>query len=253
MNSTSFTSIELDCTGNNDKMAIIDSSSTAQLTLNASMNRPPRSTHGSNSDSDPDRSPSVTVLTTSGNNHLHHHHHHHPLTRPSQLITGGFSLSNRLHLTKHQRTLWSHSTSFEKLLMFAVTVLGTTTILLFVSLISVYLSHKRHFELEHAQTNTSANNVKQQNQQQQQQINESFPQTTVTTINGSINNYNAILNRNYCMTPDCVKVAASVIEAIDLTVDPCDDFYVSFSQLLLSTKSINFLSICLLAHLQAEK
>lgn len=242
MNSTSFTSIELDCTGNNDKMAIIDSSSTAHLTLNASMNRPPRSTHGSNSDSDPDRSPSVTVLTTSGNNHLHHHHHHHPLTRPSHLITGCFSLSNRLHLTKHQQTLWSRSTSFEKLLMFAVTVLGTTTILLLASLISVYLSNKRHFELEHAQTNTSASGVQQQGQQQQQQINEGFPQTTTTTTTISDND-NIMQNRNYCMTPDCVKVAASVIEAIDLTVDPCDDFYVSSSLLLSFTKSINVLHL----------
>lgn len=39
----------------------------------------------------------------------------------------------------------------------------------------------------------------------------------------------SVHSRGYCLTPDCVKVAASVIEAIDLTVDPCDDFYVSIS------------------------
>jgi ribose 5-phosphate isomerase len=31
--------------------------------------------------------------------------------------------------------------------------------------------------------------------------------------------------KKFCLTPDCVTVAASVIEAIDLTIDPCDDFY----------------------------
>lgn len=245
MNSTSFTSIESDCAGNNDKVAIIDNSSTANLTLNASINRPPRSTHGSiNSDSDPDRSPSVTVLTTTSGNdllhnqHHHHHHlHHHPLSRPSQLITGGFSLSNRLHLTKHKRSLCSRSTQFEKLLMIAVAVLGMTTILLIISLISLYLSQKNHFELEHEHNKTTSGDKqqesiehpsqKQREQQQQEQLNRECSKAAMISNNTA-------QNKNYCLTPDCVKVAASVIEAIDLTVDPCDDFYVSFASNKLS-------------------
>lgn len=221
MNSTSFTSIDSACAANNDKMANIDSSSTAHLTLNA-VNRPlttPSTTIKStrvrnNSDlsnSDPDRSPSVTVITSSINNnnnlhHLHHNHHHHhshlhnSLARPAQLITGGFSLSNRLHLTKHQRTLWSRATSLEKLLMLAVILLSTTTILLFVSLVSVFMS------------------------QTKQQLNEQSNNSAHIEI---MADQNSNQNKSYCLTPDCVKVAASVIEAIDLTVDPCDDFYVS--------------------------
>lgn len=213
MNSTSFTSIDSssDCAGNNDKMmANIDSSSTAHLTLNASVNssRTNRSTRSSNnSDSDPDRSPSVTVLapTGSNSNNIHHHHNHRPsLTRPSQLITGGFSLSNRLHLTKHQRTVWYRATSFEKILMLAVVLLAATTILLFISLVSILVSQKHLNELMN----------------QTKSIESEDSHLTSTNINGQ--------NKKYCLTPNCVKVAASVIEAIDLTVDPCDDFYVRF-------------------------
>lgn len=210
MNSTSFTSIDTDCASNGDKMANIDSSSTAHLTLNASTTRPIRSTRSSNnSDSDPDRSPSVTVLTSIGNNS--NHHHHHTLTRPSQLITGGFSLSNRLHLTKHQRTLWSRASSFEKLLMWAVFLLVTTTVLLTISLVSVFMSQKYQLELLHNQTQSNIAVV----------VNRDGSTALATVSNGSDR------SKNYCLTPDCVKVAASVIEAIDLTVNPCDDFYVS--------------------------
>lgn len=210
-------------------MANIDSSSTAHLTLNA-VNRPLTTTTldkssrvRNNSDlssSDPDRSPSVTVITSSLSNHHHHTHHshlHNPLSRPTQLIIGGFSLSNRLHLTKHQRTLWSRATSLEKLLMLAVIILSTTTILLFISLVSIFMSQKHLIKEQQANqetTTTKIQEVKQQQQQQQQMA--AFNQ-----------------NKSYCLTPDCVKVAASVIEAIDLTVDPCDDFYVSTMYFLL--------------------
>lgn len=207
MNSTSFT----------------DSSSTAHLTLNAALSRPSNSNSNSNlnsarassnsdSELEPDRSPSVTVISSSSgpNSNSTHHHHlhqhlHNPLARPTvQLITGGFSLSNRIHLTKHQRTIWSRATSLEKLLMLAVIILSTSTILLFISLVSVFMSQK-----------------------QQQHLNNNNNQTG-NLEDGQESDRAKIQHRNYCLTPDCVKVAASVIEAIDQTVNPCDDFYVSF-------------------------
>ena len=32
-------------------------------------------------------------------------------------------------------------------------------------------------------------------------------------------------NREYCMTPECVKSAGFLLESMDLSVDPCEDFY----------------------------
>lgn len=242
MNSTSFTSIASACGANNDKMANIDSSSTAHLTLNA-VNRPltssTKSTRVRNdsdlSSSDPDKSPSVTVITSSINNnnnnlhhlHLHHHNHlHNPLARPAQLITGGFSLSNRLHLTKHQRTLWSRATSLEKLLMLVVIILSTTTVLLFISLVSVFMSQKQQLS-------------EQSNSNKQQMDDTSGAHEILVHQNNQ--------NKSYCLTPDCVKVAASVIEAIDLTVDPCDDFYVSTFLKTKQTILLRDICFCLLS------
>lgn len=87
--------------------------------------------------------------------------------------------------------------------MLAVIILFTTTITLIIALVSVFVSQRDHFEFYHR----AANN-------QSKKGNDGYR---------PLNNY----SDNYCLTPDCVKVAASVIEAIDLTVDPCDDFYVS--------------------------
>lgn len=216
MNSTSFTSIDPNCAISNDKN--IDSSSTAHLTLNAAIGSSGggsggvagsdggafsscRLTRGSNS-SDPDASPSVTVLTSSsgnGNGNSNNHHHHlnaHSLPRPSHLLSSGFSFSNRLHLTtKHQRTLWSRATHFEKILMLTLLVLCTISVILFVSLASIIVRQRSQLR-----------ELKESNHPEAQDVN---------------------ATKKYCLTQDCVKVAASVIEAIDSSVDPCDDFYVS--------------------------
>ena len=32
-------------------------------------------------------------------------------------------------------------------------------------------------------------------------------------------------DRDYCLTPECVKSAGSLLNSMDLKVDPCDDFY----------------------------
>ena len=32
-------------------------------------------------------------------------------------------------------------------------------------------------------------------------------------------------SERYCQTPECVQVAASILENIDLSVNPCDDFW----------------------------
>ena len=34
-----------------------------------------------------------------------------------------------------------------------------------------------------------------------------------------------VLTTEYCVTPACVTVASSIINAMDTSVDPCDDFY----------------------------
>jgi len=33
------------------------------------------------------------------------------------------------------------------------------------------------------------------------------------------------VNDNVCMTPDCIKAAARIIDAMDSSVDPCHDFF----------------------------
>lgn len=227
MNSTSFTSIDPACSSNNDKN-IEDTSSTAHLTLNAATGRPARSTRGSNnSDSDPDGSPSVTVLTSGGNNH-HHHHYHNSIPRPAQFISGGFSFSNRLHLTtKHQRTLWSRATHFEKVLMFAVVILCAVCILLILSLTSIIWQQK-HQVLQQQPVGVTDDNLIASKQQAKTTTQIQHANESSKFIN-QIGHYQD--GKNYCLTPDCVKVAASVIEAIDLQVNPCDDFYVSSFQM----------------------
>ncbi|KAL4221416.1 Endothelin-converting enzyme 2 [Mactra antiquata] len=35
----------------------------------------------------------------------------------------------------------------------------------------------------------------------------------------------AVKQKEYCLTPSCVSVSSMLIESMDLTVDPCDDFY----------------------------
>lgn len=176
MNITSFTSLDPNGAGNNEKN--IDSSSTAHLTT---------------SDSDPEASPSVTVLRLVSNS-THSNHHH--LPRPSRLLAGGFHLN-----TKHQRTLWSRATHYEKLLLFVLLISLTISLAMFLFLGSIILRQKN--ELERLVRDEELGHVNLT--------------SVVTGASGDV--------KRFCLTPDCVKVAASVIEAIDLTVDPCDDFY----------------------------
>uniref|UniRef100_A0A2C9LDU2 Peptidase M13 N-terminal domain-containing protein n=1 Tax=Biomphalaria glabrata TaxID=6526 RepID=A0A2C9LDU2_BIOGL len=32
-------------------------------------------------------------------------------------------------------------------------------------------------------------------------------------------------NEKYCMTPECVKIASTILTAMDTQIDPCEDFY----------------------------
>lgn len=262
MNSTSFTSADPNGAGQDKN---IDSSSTAHLTLNAAIGSSApdagstcRLTRGS--DSEPDGSPKVTVLGASGNGHhrhlqhnfddddlhqnlnLNHNHSHHShrhrassLPRPAQLLAGGFSFSNRLHLTtKHQRTLWSRATHFEKILMLALAAVSLLSVVLFISLGSIVVRQRSQLRELTAKANSAASNASNRppppspppptyNPQRPDKNGPPSGQLVPFGDNGT--------TRNYCLTPNCVKVAASVIEAIDLSVDPCDDFYVSVSSL----------------------
>ena len=39
------------------------------------------------------------------------------------------------------------------------------------------------------------------------------------------NEHCLVFSTEYCVTPACVTVASSIINAMDTSVDPCDDFY----------------------------
>jgi len=257
MNSTSFTSIEPNnCVGsaNNDKN--FDSSSTAHLTLNAigsgSSNayRSPTRHSSNNSDSDIDVSPRVAVLGSFGradgrditnessnnigtSNHLHLHHHlSSPIPRASRLLTSGFSLSTRINLgPKHQRSLWARATNLEKVLICAIVVFAALSTVLFTSLISIIISQRQEI-VELSNQTSSLLLATSQQQKQLQKADISKNQQEPISRHDKLDSKLQSGPRDYCLTPDCVKVAASVIEAIDLTVDPCDDFYVSPSTVL---------------------
>ena len=47
------------------------------------------------------------------------------------------------------------------------------------------------------------------------------PTTTTNSYTTTTNSYTTTM----CLTPECVKLAASVLAAIDQTADPCTDFY----------------------------
>ncbi|KAH9525072.1 Peptidase M13 [Bulinus truncatus] len=34
-----------------------------------------------------------------------------------------------------------------------------------------------------------------------------------------------VANEKYCMTPECVKIASTLMTAMDMNIDPCEDFY----------------------------
>lgn len=271
MNSTSFTSIDpTGALGGNVNDKNIDTSSTAHLTLDAASNVGGGSTcrltraSGDTSSSSPEQSPSVHVLTSGNghhtnhhlhhshsssnnnnnylNNHHHHHHHHHhssSLPRAGHLLAGGFSFTNRLQnlTTKHQRTLWSRATHFEKILMLALVVLCAICVVLFISLTSLLMRQQRT-------TTTSA----QLNKDEHLSSGEGSyqPPEGGTTLFPLKSEQVCVNNRteSYCLTPDCVKVAASVIEAIDTSVNPCDDFYVSsgYENVTLHTKQFKITS-----------
>lgn len=131
--------------------------------------------------------------------------------------------------------------------MLAVILLATLTIILFLSVISLMTKNERfkgelvQFK-QRAQQSSTALLPQDQNAQHHKHTKPPLDNKSANTNSGSGGDGNSgnivatdTLNGNktrrpeelHCLTPDCVKVAASVIEAIDLTVDPCDDFYVS--------------------------
>ena len=50
-------------------------------------------------------------------------------------------------------------------------------------------------------------------------INEKYGSSVTSTSTSPIS------DTTMCLTPECIKLAASVLSAIDQTVDPCTDFY----------------------------
>lgn len=228
-------------------MTNIDSSSTAHLTMNAAGSngggsKPSsgcRSNRGSNnnSDSDLERSPSVTVLKPTGKyinlhsiqeirqddkilqnfklliyrnkiqagsfikHHHHHNHHHH---------------GHGKHAMNPFNINWSRRSTLEKTLIF-FSILTTICILLLISSLNLLIAHRGEIEL--VRKNDGIFLVDRHDKFDAEKGDFIWP---ICKVEKSVDKA-----RNYCITPDCVKVAASVIEAIDTKIDPCDDFYVS--------------------------
>lgn len=115
------------------------------------------------------------------------------LSRSVQLVSSGFeSLSRTNKSFKHQSgLLCSRTTKFERFIIISLSVIAISTTLLFILQLSSFLSNQKR--------------------RQQQEIVPFMSKKEAESL--------------YCLTPDCVKVAASVIEAIDNSVDPCDNFY----------------------------
>lgn len=197
MNITSFsTSLEA------DRMANIDSSSTTQLTPNSTANSKPMSDSrgNSNSDSEIDGSLSVSVLKPDGNSGK-------PFPYGSKkLYRANFSLSNCVN--KHQGNVWKRMNRLERALSIAVALLVAAVFILLLSLIDIAIDHRRDLE--------KIEQLRRENERLNPSISTNASSTSLRSLGQ---------DKSYCMTPDCVKVAASVIEAIDLSADPCDDFY----------------------------
>lgn len=180
-----------------DRVAAVDSSSTANLTMSPSTYRPLDPLRGSSS-SDPelDRSPSISIIEpcvkTDTKIDLS--------SRPSLLVRGSFSLANCISPKKRKPRFRYRLSRLERTFLFTIVFLSAVVIAL---LMSAYESNSLFgWKLRGEEKETRSHDVNSY--------------------------YHA--NKSYCLSPNCVKVAASVIEAIDMTADPCDDFYVSIGE-----------------------
>lgn len=200
MNITSFSS-SLEA----DRMANIDSSSTAHLTTNAT-NPKPLASLMSNSSSDPelDRSIKVSVIPSGKRKDGK------PLPIRSELFhRANFSLTHCVGLRKQKCGFWYRMNRLERALTVGVAIFATISMILLISVFDMAINYRAE-ERRFAQL-----------------MEENDRLTSILNNTSASRSFNRTTKKEYCTTPNCVKVAASVIEAIDISVNPCDDFYVS--------------------------
>lgn len=155
-------------------------------------------------------------------NHQNHNHQHSHLNNNHNSASHNHN-QNKYRISKCEKSgskqsfamFWYKSSVLEKILiLFAITT--TLSLLLLISSVNILIKEKRDLQIWQLNNNQNATSIRNQ------------PQTIFNHDCSSAQSNPKHLqwaNRSYCLTPDCVKVAASVIEAIDNTVHPCDDFY----------------------------
>lgn len=122
------------------------------------------------------------------------------------------------HLNPFKSFSWSRRSTLEKTLIF-FSILTTICLLLLTSSINILISSNFENSLEASLLRKYNNSIFVLDKNGGDKADQAG-EWIYTKCSES-------KTKNYCITPNCVKVASSVIEAIDTKVDPCDDFYVS--------------------------
>lgn len=142
--------------------------------------------------------PMVCIHKPSGKNSSHHHHQHHHQSSSGSSSHEAKLRSRLCRVSSAMRLVWHRTTTLEKILI------GVSLTLLVLLLVTLIFSRR---SLE-------------------------FPQHTVPSIEVHVHQDKHSMSKHGspdhelpCLTPACVTVAAAILNAMDTSVDPCEDFY----------------------------